>query len=379
MSDLSALLKAPEASFETPDDFFAINELYLEKGWGDGLPLIPPTEARVAAMLEYCERPWDVAVAKVAPRFGEATPLRLAANAVMAGCRPEYFPLIVLAVEAMCDEAFNLYGIQATTHMCSPLVIVNGPGAKELGMNSGHNAFGPGTHSNATIGRAIRLILVNIGGAIPALGDMSTFGGPHKYSYCVAENEAGNPWEPLHVERGFPKEATCVTVVGGECPHNVNDHESISGAGILKTIAGTLISTGANDVFYTDATPLIIMGPEHAATVANDGISKRDAKRFIAAHAKIPLGTFSSENIERRIRVAFPSLYKNAGMDAAVPMIHNADNLLLAVIGGAGKHSAVIPTFGATRAVTRALKRKDGQFARTLQEMRRGGGADGAA
>ena len=107
----------------------------------------------------------------------------------------------MLAVEALCDEAFNLYGIQATTHMCAPLVIVNGPMARELGMNSGHNAFGPGTHSNATIGRAIRLILLNIGGAIPGLGDMSTFGGPNKYSYCVAENEADNPWEPLHVER----------------------------------------------------------------------------------------------------------------------------------------------------------------------------------
>jgi hypothetical protein len=370
-SDLSYLLLAPEASLETPDDFFAINELYLEKGWGDGLPLIPPTEARVAAMLAYCDRPWDVPVGKVAPRYGEATPLRLAANAVMAGCKPEYFPLIVLAVEAMCDEAFNLYGIQATTHMCAPLVIVNGPAALELGMNSGHNAFGPGTHSNATIGRAIRLILLNIGGAIPALGDMSTFGGPHKYSYCVAENEARNPWQPLHVERGFPKEASCVTVVGAECPHNVNDHESISGVGIMKTIAGTLISTGMNDVYYPDAMPLIVIGPEHAATIANDGISKQAVKQFITEHATLPLGTFSTENIERRFRVAFASVYKNAGKDAPVPMVHNADNLVIAVIGGAGKHSAIVPTFGATRVVTRALKRKDGQYARNMQEMRK--------
>ena len=144
MRELSDLLKAPDASLAAKDDFFAINELYMEKGWGDGLPLIPPTEARVAAMLEYCDRPWNEAVGKIAPRYGEATPLRLAANAVMAGCKPEYFPLIVLAVEALCDEAFNLYGIQATTHMCAPLVIVNGPMARELGMNSGHNAFGPG-------------------------------------------------------------------------------------------------------------------------------------------------------------------------------------------------------------------------------------------
>ncbi len=371
MSDLSELLKAPEASIEAKDDFFAINELYMAKGWGDGLPLIPPTEARVAAMLEYCSRPWDEPVGKMAPRYGEATPLRLAANAVMAGCKPEYFPIIVLAVEAMCDEAFNLYGLQATTHPCAPLMIVNGPGAMELGMNSGHNAFGPGNHCNATVGRAIRLILLNIGGAIPGLGDMATFGAPSKYSYCVAENEKGNPWEPLHVERGFPQEATCVTMIGAEPPHNVNDHESISGTGVLTTIAGTMISTGANDIYYADAQPLVVMSPEHAATIANDGYSKKDAKNFITEHAKIPLGTFSRENIDRRFRVAFAGTYKNAGMDAPVPMIHNAGNLLIAVIGGAGKHSAIIPTFGATRAVTRALKRKDGQLARGMADMKR--------
>ena len=370
MSDLSELLKAPEASVEAKDDFFAINDLYMEKGWGDGLPLIPPTEARVAAMLEYCDRPWDVPVGKVAPRYGEATPLRLAANAVMAGCRPEYFPLIVLAVEAMCDDAFNLYGLQATTHLCAPLMIVNGPVVKELGMNSGHNAFGPGTHSNATIGRAIRLILLNVGGAIPGLGDMATFGAPSKYSYCVAENEERNPWEPLHVERGFPRDASCVTMVGAECPHNVNDHESISGTGILKTIAGTLISTGTNDTFYPQAQPLIVMGPEHAATVAADGFSKKAVKKFLAEQATLPLGAFSQENIDRRFKVQFAAQFKNAGMDAPVPMVSDANNLLVTVIGGAGKHSAIIPTFGATRAVTRALQRKDGQFAKNMLDMR---------
>jgi hypothetical protein len=370
MSDLSELLMAPEASLETKDDFFAINELYLEKGWGDGLPLIPPTEARVAAMLEYCARPWDQPVGRVAPRYGEATPLRIAANAVMAGCKPQYYPLIQLAVEAMCEESFNLYGIQATTHMVAPLVIVNGPVVKELGMNCGHNAFGPGTHSNATIGRAIRLILLNIGGAIPALGDMSTFGSPAKYSFCVAENEERNPWEPLHVERGFPKEASCVTVIGAECPHNVNDHESLSGLGILKTVAGTLVSTGMNDIYYTEAQPLVILGPEHAATIAQDGYTKRSLRQFLYEHAKLPIGMFSQENIDRRFKVQFAAAFKNAAMDAPVPMLHDADNLLIAVVGGAGKHSAVLPTFGATRAVTRALRRGDGQYARSMADMR---------
>ena len=193
MTNLAGMLDAQGASLDADDDFERINELYLERGWGDGLPIVPPTAQRVEQMLAYCDRPWDEPVANIPPRYGEATPLRLAANAVMAGCRPKYFPLVLLAIEAMCEEPFNLYGIQATTHPCAPLMIVNGPATRELGINCGHNAFGPGTQSNATIGRAIRLALVNIGGAIPGVGDMSTFGSPAKYTYCVAENEAASP------------------------------------------------------------------------------------------------------------------------------------------------------------------------------------------
>jgi hypothetical protein len=370
VSNLADFLKAPDASLEADDDFDAVNELILKRGWGDGLPVIPPTVERVEKMLAYCDRPVNEPVAKVAPRYGEATPLRLAANAVMAGCKPEYFPLLMLAVEAMCEEPFNLYGVQATTHLCAPLVIVNGPVVQELDINFGHNAFGPGWPANATIGRAIRLTLLNIGGAIPALGDMSTFGAPSKYSYLVAENEAGSPWEPLHVERGLPKEASAVTVIGAECPHNVNDHESLTGLGLLTTIAGTLISTGSNDIYY-EAQPLIVMGPEHAKTIANDGYSKADAKRFIQEHATLPMNRFSKENIERRFLMTLKDRFPNAKADTPVPMQWRAEDLLIAVIGGAGKHSAIIPTFGATKAVTRALKTKDGKLAKSVKDFRR--------
>jgi hypothetical protein len=371
MSDLAELLKSPGASIEAEDDFDTVNALVNDRGWGDGLPIVPPTAARVEAMLAWCDRPWDQPIAKVAPRYGEATPVRLAANAVMAGCRPEYFPLYLLAMEAMCDEAVNLYGVQATTHPCAPLVIVNGPVARELGINAGHNAFGPGTHSNATIGRAIRLALLNIGGATPGVADMATMGAPSKYSYVVAENEAASPWEPLHVERGLPAKASAVTVVGAECPHNVNDHESITAEGILTTIAGTMAITGANDVFYAGAQPIVVMGPEHAKTVADGGISKAAARQFLWSHAHLPLGKFSKENIERRFRIAFKDRYANAGPDAPVHALPRADDLLIVVIGGAGKHSAYIPTFGATRAVTRALKRRDGSYAHSVNDFKR--------
>src|SRR5688572_24596129 len=368
-SMLSELLKREGAAVEAEDDFDAVNALMRERGWSDGLPMIPPTAQRVQRMLAYCDRPWDELVAKMAPRYGEATPLRLAANAVMAGCRPEYFPLIVLAVEAMCEEPFNLYAIQATTHLCAPLVIVNGPVARELDINSGHNAFGPGWQANATIGRALRLALVNIGGAIPGSGDMSTFGAPSKFSYVVAENEAQSPWEPLHVERGLPRDASAVTVIGAECPHNVNDHESITAEGILTTIAGTMLDTGANDVFY-DAQPLVVMGPEHAKTVAEGGMTKAQAKRFLQEHAHLPMGRFSRENIERRLRITWKDTLGKAGLDAPVPMVRKAEDLLIAVIGGAGKHSAIINTFGATKAVTRALKLRDGSYARSVADFR---------
>jgi hypothetical protein len=368
MSTLTAALEASGASLETIDDFDAINALYLERGWGDGLPIVPPTDRRVEEMLTYCDRPFDQSVAKIAPRYGEATPLRLAANAVMAGCRPEFFPLFMLAIEAMCEEPFNLYGVQATTHLCAPLVIVNGPVGREIGVNSGHNAFGPGTPANATIGRAIRLALLNIGGALPGSGDMSTFGAPSKFSYLVAENEAASPWAPLHVERGFDAEATTVTVIGAECPHNVNDHESLSAEGILTTIAGTMATTGSNDVFYA-AQPVVVMGPEHARTVADGGFSKADAKRFLQERATLPLFRFSKENIERRFRVNFRERYANATEETAVPAVQRAEDIIIAVIGGAGKHSAYIPTFGATKAVTRALKRADGALAKSVADF----------
>ena len=369
MSQIAAYLGMPGIAMEGIADFEAATELCRERGWGDGLPIVPPTTQRVEKMLEYCDRPWDQPIASVPPRNGAATPLRVAANAVMAGCRPEYFPLLMLAVEAMCEQPLNLYGLQTTTHPVAPLVIVNGPVAQELDINAGHNAFGPGRPANATIGRAIRLALLNIGGAIPTVGDMATMGQPGKYSYFVAENEAANPWEPLHVERGFDRETSTVTIVGAEGPHNINDHESVTAEGILCMTCGTVAITGSNNPYYAGE-PLIAFGPEHAATVAAGGYSKADVKRHIFEHATVPLGSFSLENVERRFRVKFADRYANADGDARVPMAQRAEDIMIIVLGGAGKHSMYIPTFGETRSVTRALKLADGTFARSVQAFR---------
>jgi hypothetical protein len=330
---------------------------------------MPPSIARVERMLAYCDRPWDQPLGLIAPRWGEATPWRLAANAVMAGCEPRHFPVLMLAIEAMCQEPFNLYGIQATTHLCAPLLIVNGPIARELEINAGHNAFGPGSRSNATIGRAIRLALLNIGGAIPGSGDMATFGSPAKFSYCIAENEQANPWEPLHVERGFAAQTSTVTVVGAEAPHNVNDHESTTAEGVLKMVAGTAATPGTNDIAYAGE-PVIAFSPEHAATIAAGGYSKADAKRYLCEHAWVPLGRFSDENIERRMRVKFPQRLGSAGPETPVPVVQRPEDFLVIVVGGAGKHSAFIPTFGATRSVTLALRDRNGRDVHSVEELR---------
>ena len=377
MSEPSDIRAWPDAVVQAPDDPDVFNEYCAERNWSDGLPVVVPTVERVTKMLEYCARPWDEPIANIPPRWGEATPIRLAANAVMAGCRPEYFPLVMLAIEALCEEPFNLYGIQTTTHQCAALVIVNGPIGRELNINSGVNAFGPCRRSNATIGRAVRLALLNIGGGIPGVGDMATFGSPAKYSYCVAENEEQNPWEPLHVERGFPAEATTVTVVGGEGPHNISDHESLTAEGFLRTVSYCVAIPGANNATVGDVKfvgePLIVFGPEHARLLASQGYSKKDVQQYLFEHARVPVSHFSDETIERRMRMSgrFDDQLDIPLVDRRVPMARCPEDFMIMVLGGAGKHSAFIPTMAANRSVTRALRRPDGAFARSIEEMRR--------
>jgi hypothetical protein len=342
-----------------------------EKGWSDGLPVIPPTPERVERMLAYCDRDLDQPVVRIPPRFGAATPLRIASNAVMAGCKPEYFPLVLLALETLAEEQYNLYGTQATTHPCTPMLIFNGPIAKEVGLNSGNNVMGNYFRANAAIGRAVRLALVNIGAAIPGTGDMATAGTPCKFTFCVAENEDASPWEPLHVEMGLPKDATAVTVIAAEGPHNVNDHESTSPEGILTMCAGTIANTGSNNAYY-DGQPVMAFGPEHAQTVASGGMKKADVKKWLWEQATIPLSKWSKESIERRFRRKLADKFATAPLDTPVHMWGNPEDLVIVVTGGAGKHSQWVPTFGNTRAATRALKRADGEYVKSIQELKRG-------
>ena len=371
MSSLNAMLKAPGAMVECDDDPEAVFEFLCSKGWSDGLPVIPPTPERVERMLAYCDRDLDKLVVKIPPRFGAATPIRIAANAVMAGCKPQYFPLVLLALEALAEEPYNLYGTQATTHPCTPMLIFNGPVAREVGLNCGHNVMGNYFRANAVIGRAVRLCLVNIGAAIPGTGDMATAGTPAKFSFCVMENEEQSPWEPLHVERGMPKDATAVTVVAAESPHNINDHESITPEGILTMCAGTMANTGSNNAYYAGQ-PVMAFGPEHAQTVAKKGMTKAQAKEWLWEHATLPLSKWSQEGIDRRFRRKLAEKFASAPLDTPVHMWDKPEDLVIIVTGGAGKHSQYVPTFGNTRSISKMLRRQDGEMVKSVEELKRG-------
>ncbi|MFC1909141.1 hypothetical protein ACFLXD_04725 [Chloroflexota bacterium] len=330
------------------DSIEAINSLFIEKGWSDGLPVIPPTEEAVERMLAGTDKsPADV-VGVIPPRWAEATVEKIAINAVMAGCLPEYMPVIITAVSAMSEETFNLRGVQATTHPCAPLLIVNGPIALKLNINSKSGAFGPGWRSNATIGRAIRLILTNVGGALPGVTDMATQAQPCKYTFCIAENEEENPWEPLHVERGFKASTSTVTVIAAENPHNINDHSATTAEEVLTTIVSVMTNIGNNDILYQKGEPVLALGPEHAATIAGSGFSKSDIKAFIHEKVRIPRNGFYEK--------LFVDRYPDLDESAVIPLMPQKEDLIVIVAGGLGKHSSFISSFGLGRSVTKAIE-----------------------
>ena len=355
------------ATFVFPGPFEDVDEHYRERGWTDGLPIVPPTEAAVREFLAWTDRGPREIVGVLPPRQGEATVERIAVNAVMAGCRAEYLPIVLAAIEALADPLFNLDSVQATTHPVAPLIVVSGPIGREIGLNGGYNAFGQGTRANLTIGRAVRLVLMNVGGGLPGSGDRATQGSPAKIAYCVAENEAESPWEPLHVEAGFPSDVSVVTAFGCEGPHNIQDHYSNTGLGVLRTVAGAMGQAGSNNLLGA-GWPLLSLGPEHAATIARDGFSKQKVKEFLFEHARFPLARLGEEyrryQIERRGVVDAP--------DTMVAIVRRPEDISVIVVGGAGKHSSWQPTFGdGTRPTRRPIARRDGTPLRRVADVRR--------
>lgn len=337
------------------DDVEAVTEQLYRNGFTDGLPVVPPTPERVERMLDGSHRPSDEALGVIPPRYGEATVETVAINAVMAGCDPSYMPVIEAAVEALTEEPFNLYGVNATTHPVAPLVVVNGPVVDELHLNYGYNVFGQGWRANATIGRAIRLLLVNVGGGTPGEMDRATHGHPGKYSFCIAENERNSPWEPLHVRRGFDAEQSTVTVMGVEAPHEVNDHVHGDAAGVLGVAADVFATVGNNNTHHSKGEIALVLGPEHAATVAADGWTVEDVQWHLYDQARNTVddlhaaGIYDNYTLHRRFHLERDG-------NARVPLVERPEDVVVLVAGGAGKHSMALHSFGETRSVTKAVE-----------------------
>ena len=332
-------------------------EYYFAQGLTDGLPVVPPTEARVRAMLDATPKPADDVVARVPPNFGVATVEKVAVNSVMAGCRPDYLPVVIAGVQAMCDERANLHGVQGTTHTATPLFIVNGPIRGRLDVNCAAGVFGSGWRANATIGRALRLIMLNIGGARPGEIDKSTMGHPSKYAYCIGEYEEENPWEPLHVEHGFAAGQSTVSVYCCDAPQCVSNHGSRSAAGILDTI-GASMAVGWSDKTYLAGNHLIVLGPEHARSLAGDGLSKADVKRYLFEHVRRPLrellpGPDGSEGLNRD---RLPDWLDATDDATRVPKVASADDIILVVAGGtAGRFSVHMCGWGGGGGLSRLV------------------------
>lgn len=304
------------------------NELYYARGWTDGLPIVPPTTARVQETLRFTPlRPTD-ALGEVDPLKGVATVEKVVANAVMAGCRPEYLPVVLAAVEAMLEPAFNMRGVQTTDENVAPLVVVGGPVARRLDVNGGFGALGPGWRANATIGRALRLVMNNLGGGWPGAVSFAGIGQPGRYTLCLAENEAQSPWPPLHSEAGLPAAANAVTVMRAETAINVT--------GGLEELASVMGSAASAFGILHGGKPAVILAPATAARLAGDGWGRAEVRRWLWEHGRWPTGQWERSWIYRTIAGPdrWPDWVLAAADSGAIPPAPAPEDIAVIVAGG---------------------------------------------
>ena len=315
------------------DDQAEAAEFYFRQGWTDGLPVVPPTAEGVRGFIDYAGRsPSEILGAE--PTKGRViTVEKTAINAVMVGCVPEYFPVVVAAVEAMCEPRFNLHAVSVSTMSAAVLTVVNGPIRGELGLNSGVGAFGPGNRANATIGRAIRLVISNVTGAVPGELDKGTLGHGGKYSWCVAEAEEESPWAPLHVERGLNPDESAVTVFAGLSPIQYANHESTLPEDVLASARDALFASGRGHDEI-----VIVMWPEHVGHMRSAGWTKAQVKEYLHA---------VGSRTEAEWAAAESSTNGRGKGSVKIPVAKSADSYTLVVAGGAaGGFSVVIPLWG---------------------------------
>ena len=333
-------------SAPTPPKTIDLIEWYFDQGWTDGLPVVPPTPQQVAKMVECLGGEPSHVEARIPPRWGTLTREVLAINLVLAGCLPEYATVVRAALLALSSPHFNLNGVQATTHMAAPLLVVNGPIRGDIGLNSGTNVFGSGVRANATIGRAIRLVLLNVGGALPGDLDKSTLGHPGKYTFCIAENEEASPWPPYHTNYGYSPSDSTVFCIAVEGPHSITNHVANDPEGILDSVVSAM-STIAHNNAVSSGSCAVVIGPEHAATIAARRWTRQDVCRYLWSNTTNTYDDISFGGRYGRVyNRNLPKWYKRE-KGARIPIVPSPGDIHLFVAGAeAGRFSAFLPGWG---------------------------------
>jgi hypothetical protein len=318
------------------------SEICFERGWTDGLPVTPPTDVRVLRMLGGTKRRAEEVIGRIPPYLAPCTVEKAAINAVMAGCRPEYMPVLLAALEAALEPVFTLHGVLATTYFSSPVIVVNGPVARRIGMNSGINALGPGNRANATIGRALNLIVQNVGGGRSGEADRSTLGAPSKFTLCFAEDESDPDWEPLSVARGFARGGSTVTLFQGHGVEAFVDQKSRTAEALTRSMAMSLVKIG-HPKLVQSARAMLVLSPEHYAIYREAGWGRARIERAL---------------FEATIRPGAELVAGAGGVGEGIPASRAAENvpkfhedgLLVVRAGGqAGLFSAILPGWLAGR------------------------------
>lgn len=322
-------------------------EAYYQRGWTDGLPVVPPTEKSIAEMLAGAGLPGEEVIGEIRERNVVVTAEKLAINAVLAGCRPEYLPVVVAAIRGLCHPDFAYHGPASSTGGSAIVLIVNGPIACRLGINSGNNVFGQGVRPNATIGRAVRLVMMNVMNTRPGLLDRATLGTPGKYSFCFAENEENHPWEPMHVGRGFRPDQSAVTVYASNSLCPVYNQLASTPEPLLLCFADALCNLGSPNLRGFNQS-LIVFAGEHAELLGQSGWTKREVKAFLVQHARRTIADLKRAG--RR-----PGNVESGDETTWKHAFEDPDDLLIVCAGGqAGSWSACLPGWGNkwTRSVT---------------------------
>ena len=325
---------------EADDEF----EFFLEKAWSDGLPVVTPTEARLEVMLRGTRRDPEELVGNVPPAMEPATVRAVAIHALMAGCKPEYLPVVLGGLKLMLREEFNLNGVQGTMHGVAPLMIVNGPYAQKIGLHGGNGCFGPSFRANASIGRAIRLMLLNLGGGVPGIGSATIFGTPLRYTACLTENVERSPWETIAVSRGYSKDDDVITCAMVESPRLCYDDVSQEPKRLLTGIADSMVAMSSWNM-HVRSDMVVAMSPEQATICANGGLSRADTHRTLCEIAGRRVRDLKGGGNWRRERALKINVNPDDD-DCFVPAIKDPRDLHLIVAGGWGPLTAVCHGWG---------------------------------